>query len=223
MQDVKKLAEKAFSEVSEEFVWNCYRHVEQQEEYYKRLLKIDPLPAENIDSWEINDEPFESFESSSNLPEVHFMSEYQNYENPLEVSNTTPENESIEEITIYECEKCSFQSTSVKVWRNHVKTHFECDQCSETFSGNQGKRNYERHMKKHTPKPQKDPKRFQCDKCDKSFKFLSYLKRHREKNHRETGIIELADFEIGVPEAENDDKSANKRKQKLVSRKLFHK
>ena len=225
VKDVKKLAEKAFSEVTEEFVWNCYNHVEKQELYYKKLMNIDPLPAENIDSWEIND----VVDYGSNLPENHFLSLLQspqespvNSDQPFAFSNDEPE-----EIPYYKCSRsgCNFQNSSLKVFRNHLKTHYDCNLCDKTFSGNQGKRNYDRHVERHRRKSSKKPKSFQCDKCEKAFLYHSYLKRHIEKSHKNNEIT--AELWENVNETSqhneigNTDQECNKRKQKLVARKLF--
>ena len=206
VKDVKKLAERAFSEVSEQFVWNCYRHVEEQEEYYKKLSKIDPIPAEDLESWEITEvEPaIEVFEDFDQEPQEHFLSAI--LESNSAESELQPVEIPIEDIIPQETPKL----------RNLRSLH-QCDQCPKTFSGNQAKRNLERHLKKHELKTVNS---YNCDECDKSFKFHSYLKRHLEKNHKK----EPPTLELPVVEEHASDhviESNSRRKQKMVARKLF--
>ena len=85
------------------------------------------------------------------------------------------------------------------------------------FSGKQRKRNYERHIQKHQPK-EKLSKSYPCDECDKSFQFVSYLKRHVEKNHKKNVVFSLPEEKIVE---KPDNVKVSKRKQKFVARKLF--
>ena len=222
VKDVKKLTEKAFSEVSEEFVWNCYRHVEDQEEYYRKMLKIDPLPMENIESWEIN-HPEETFENSYNLPEIHFMSNIQDIDDSQTNDENIDEGEMDVKVPTFRCSKCNFESQSIKLWRNHLQTHFECEECGKTFFGNQGRRNYNRHVEKHKPKP---PKSHKYDQCNKTFQHKSYLKRHIEKKHQQqiTNCSSPPALITQNDEPEivaNEIQTSSRRKQKIVARKLF--
>ena len=155
VKDVKKLTEKAFAEVTPEFVANCYSHVERQEDYYKKLLKIDPLPAETLESWEIDDEP-DFVEDIPLENREHFLHDFIANSDEIPVENVPDSPQEMPQIIPdYVCSFCDFRNKNIKVLRNHLKTHYFCDQCDKTFSGNQGKRNFERHLKKHEPKAQK--------------------------------------------------------------------
>ena len=205
---------------------NCYSHVERQEEYYKKLLKIDPLPAETLESWEINDEPLENFDEVPIENREHFMHDLISYENSNEQVPNIPESppeEMPQIIPDYICSFCDFRSKNIKVLRNHLKTHYFCDQCDKTFFGNQGKRNYERHLKTHEPKAKKPSKSYQCDQCERSFTFLAYLKRHVERTHKKASPPPANEEIFIVEEGESKDEIENssRRKQKVVARKLF--
>ena len=123
----------------------------------------------------------------------------------------------------YVCSFCDFRNKNIKVLRNHLKTHYFCDQCDKTFSGNQGKRNFERHLKTHEPKAQKITKNYPCDQCDKSFQFVAYLKRHVERVHKKASSHTTEDSIFEESESKNvgQTECSSRRKQKIVARKLF--
>ena len=53
--------------------------------------------------------------------------------------------------------------------------HYNCEHCGQTFFGDQAKRNFTRHLKKHTPQPKVYPT---CKFCNKVCKYQSEVKRH---------------------------------------------
>ena len=220
VHDVKELAEKAFAEVPEDFVWNCYSHVEKQEDYYRKLLQLAPIPAENIDSWEISND-VETTEDYLDESNEHFLQDLLQSTNGDESESFSQEipitvNLEPQETATFDCSFCDYKCSSSSKLQHHLKSHYQCEVCSEMFSGKHAKRNYERHNKKHQPKEQNVSKSYPCDKCDKSFQFMSYLKRHVEKTHKNTATISLPEDKPVEKSAEN-----SKRKQSLVARKLF--
>ena len=55
--------------------------------------------------------------------------------------------------------------------------HYNCEHCGQTFVGGQAKRNFTRHLKKHTKKPKVYPA---CKLCNKVFKYQSEIKKHEK-------------------------------------------
>ena len=54
MQDAKYLAEKAFRDLPEQFVENCYRHVEEQEQYFwEKDAALEAFENEELEDVEI--------------------------------------------------------------------------------------------------------------------------------------------------------------------------
>ena len=49
VHDVKTLAHRAFKNVTPDVVRNCYDHVKKQEDFYRQLHKLEPLPVEDIE------------------------------------------------------------------------------------------------------------------------------------------------------------------------------
>ena len=47
---MKKVAHEAFKKITPQIVQNCIDHVEEQENYYRWLHNLQPLPVENLDS-----------------------------------------------------------------------------------------------------------------------------------------------------------------------------
>ena len=216
VHDVKTLTEKAFSEVTTEFVENCYNHVLLQEEYYKRLLQIEPLPGEVIDSWEIEEPEYQ-------ISATDFLENQEPEIIEMEVTQSFDPEEVVDEIPGYSCAKCDFKTSNMKSLTKHAKSHRSCDKCDKTFSGTHSKRNYELHIKSHEPKSSKV---FPCEHCGKRFPFESYLKRHVKNVHLQSIVDSVENnTEENVPnEIEFSDKvqhCSTKRKQKLVARKLF--
>jgi hypothetical protein len=99
----------------------------------------------------------------------------------------------VNEKQIYNCEKCDFQTESVPYLTRHLKSHYKCHLCGETFHGDNGSRALKRHIVSHQQKYPKVPKPkisikssrkivkdmpYDCSICGKGYSFLSYFKRH---------------------------------------------
>ena len=101
----------------------------------------------------------------------------------------------INEKQIYNCAKCHFQTEFVPMLIRHLKSHYKCRLCGETFKGDNGFRSLKRHIVSHqqtkpnpkVPKPKISVKScrkivkdnpYHCSICGKSWKFLSYFNRH---------------------------------------------
>jgi len=72
------------------------------------------------------------------------------------------------------CTGCKFETIDPTLLRRHMDAIRHCDVCNESFHGQHSSRNFQRHQKKHLPKPQ-----FPCDKCGKEFKIKSLIKKHK--------------------------------------------
>ena len=48
-KDIQELTRTAFSNVTPEFVANCYAHVEEQRTWYRHLHEMEPLPVKNVE------------------------------------------------------------------------------------------------------------------------------------------------------------------------------
>ena len=61
VQDVKELAHEAFANVTDDEVKRCIAHTEDQEDFYRYLHKMEPLPVEAIESADMqsDSEPIE--------------------------------------------------------------------------------------------------------------------------------------------------------------------
>ena len=223
VKDVLEIAKRAFAKVTPKLVRDCYAHVEEQEEWYRRLHKMEPLLNENIET----------------IPEIETIEPIADVE-PIEPST---ENEPIEPITekdtitfdengqilipieaeieiieaeatpqSYACSICNYETRSFMLLNNHLKSHYKCEECGKEFKGPNGKRNYTVHLKTHqqkspkTPKirPSKPPKQqkikkskksYNCLHCDKVFPFLSYLNRHT-KHYHTIDLMKKIDFEL---------------------------
>ena len=57
----------------------------------------------------------------------------------------------------------------------HLKGHYDCDQCGQTFFGGNGKRDLARHMKKHEIK---EKIKFICEFCNVEYTRKDVLKTH---------------------------------------------
>lgn len=178
VKDVLEIAKRAFAKVTPKLVRDCYAHVEEQEEWYRRLHKMEPLLNENIETIpEIETiEPITEVEPIEPIAEV----------DPIE-PNT--ENEPIEPITeketitfdengqilipieanieiieaeatpqSYACSICDYETRSFMHLNNHLKSHYKCEECGKEFKGSNGKRNYTVHLKTHQQKSPKTPK-----------------------------------------------------------------
>jgi len=82
------------------------------------------------------------------------------------------------ELHYHTCTMCDFKSPSKAKLAFHLKTHFICKICGKMFHGNQGKRDYKRHLKKH-----QTPFDYKCSGCDKTFSESWLLNRHIKEVH----------------------------------------
>ena len=201
VKDVLEIAKRAFAKVTPKLVRDCYAHVEEQEEWYRRLHKMEPLLNENVET----------------IPEIESIEPIAEVEpnEPTEKDTITfdengqiviPIDANIEIIEAeatpqsYACSICDYETRSFMQLNNHLKSHYKCEECGKEFKGPNGKRNYTVHLKTHkqkspkTPKsrPSKPPKQqkikkskksYQCLHCDKVFPFLSYLNCHTKNYH----------------------------------------
>ena len=98
----------------------------------------------------------------------------------------------------------------------HVKSHKQCSHCQETFQGPNSSRDYRTHLKTHQPK-----EAYNCQICQKSFPYKSYLERHAKSAHNSSAVrkidLEFDDEYLSVSnEIQNsEDKAVSRRKQKL--------
>ena len=74
----------------------------------------------------------------------------------------------------FKCLKCDYETNTKYYYETHIKSHYECDQCGQSFSGAYSKRNFEQHLKLHKKKQE-----FLCDFCQKPFSSNWYLKKHQ--------------------------------------------
>ena len=93
VHDVKNFAHQAIKYVTPEMVQRCIKHTEEQEDYYRFLHKLKPLPVEEIDC-EVDDG---AKDSEENVKEdvVSFVQDGQIstslQELPVEIIETAPE------------------------------------------------------------------------------------------------------------------------------------
>ena len=69
------------------------------------------------------------------------------------------------------CSKCDFKCAKETHLEMHLKGHYDCDQCGQTFFSGNGRRDLANHMKKHFKhlKPKKQEKElpeFKCEFCN---------------------------------------------------------
>ena len=54
-------------------------------------------------------------------------------------------------VTVLKCSKpeCNFETDKQSILDRHLKSHYHCEHCSESFSGKNAKRNFQNHLKTH--------------------------------------------------------------------------
>ena len=73
------------------------------------------------------------------------------------------------------CSKCDFKCAKETHLEMHLKGHYDCDQCGQTFFCGTGKRDLARHMKKHEIK---EKIKFICEFCNVEYTTKGVLKTH---------------------------------------------
>ena len=209
VKDVLEIAKRAFAKVTPKLVRDCYGHVEEQEEWYRRLHKMEPLLNENIETIP----EIETIELIAEVEPIEPITENEPIEPITEKETITfdengqiviPIDANIEIIEAeatpqsYACSICNYETRSFMQLNNHLKSHYECEDCGKEFKDTNGKINYTVHLKTHqekSPKPpkirpskppkqqKKSKKSYSCLHCDKVFPFLSYLNCHTKNYH----------------------------------------
>ena len=75
-------------------------------------------------------------------------------------------------------ENCTFEGSQIGLAK-HLKKHTDCEKCGKSFSGSNAKRDLNRHLKTHEPKPIKEKKVHKCDICSHEFEWNCHLKQHK--------------------------------------------
>ena len=207
VQDVKKRAHKAFANITDDEVKRCIAHTEDQEDFYRYLHKMKPMPVEAIEEADMESDS-ESIEKDDNDLALEIQADShmaqqepivgslvlneQAQQDPIggslvlnearHASGSSEESdveyiEASVELHYHTCTMCEFKSPSKAKLAFHLKTHCICKICGEMLHGSQSKRNYKRHLKKHQTPV------YNCSGCDKTFSKSWLLNRHIKEVH----------------------------------------
>jgi len=116
--------------------------------------------------------------------------------------NVNLESESSESDSIFACPFCDYKTEKIKIYE-HVNSHHQCEKCEKSFHGMNAKRSFDRHMKSHEPKRQKEIKMVTCSICQKAyglkkaFKSGWLLNRHLKTHKPKQEVAEIKpDFDL---------------------------
>ena len=92
------------------------------------------------------------------------------------------------------CTKCEFVAKSPSALVTHFKSHRQCEICGQKFKGQFSSTYYKNHMGTHKVKTGKI---YNCDLCNKAFKYMSYYERHKPgclKKSVKSKVLSLSDL-----------------------------
>jgi len=105
--------------------------------------------------------------------------------------------------SIFACPFCDYKTEKIKIYERHVNSHHQCEKCEKSFHGMNAKRSFDRHMKSHEPKRQKEIKMVSCSICQnayglkKAFKSGWLLNRHLKTHKPKQEVAEIKpDFDL---------------------------
>ena len=117
--------------------------------------------------------------------------------------NANLESGSSQSDSIFACPFCDYKTEKIKIYERHVNSHHQCEKCDKSFHGMNAKRSFDRHMKSHEPKRQKEIKMVSCSICQnayglkKAFKSGWLLNRHLKTHKPKQEVAEIKpDFDL---------------------------
>ena len=201
VHDVKEKAHRAFANISDDVVKRCIAHTVDQENFYRYLHNMEPCTPEVVetipetvdvqsDSDLIEQDPIEEIivrdqdqQMVASLPSDSSFVEPDSIEDNVVDTIIEVDIEHIEapEDPIHVCSACDYKTPSSSRFAKHVKALYICNYCDKSFHGMHGKRDYDRHVKKHEKSAK--PEFYKCSKCKKPFSKLFNLNKHIKVVH----------------------------------------
>ena len=139
VKDVLELTRSAFAKISPDVVCDCYRHVEEQEAWYRRLHKVEPSIEEKSNNIPENSS-LDSDMNEATLAEGNITFDSKG-KMLLPMESEYEEIEALVEQHSLVCTLCGYEAVSTEYLGHHLKSHHQCHICNKECSGKQSLRN----------------------------------------------------------------------------------